>query len=158
MTRITPCLWYHSEAIEAARFYVEHIPDSRITRISDQNADSPGGAAGSVKTVEFTLAGTPIYAFSAPGPDSFGFAASLMIECEDQAEIYRLWAILSEGGQTMECGWVRDRWGLCWQIMPKGMLDLMGDPDRVAAGRAAAAMLKMTRLDGAEIRRAFDGG
>ena len=109
MTRLTPCLWYHAEAIEAARFYTEHIPDSAIDRISDQNADSPAGAAGSVKTVEFTLAGTPVYAFSAAGPDSFNLALSLMIECDSQAEVDRLWDVLSEGGMTMACGWVRDR-------------------------------------------------
>lgn len=157
MTRLTPCLWYHAEAIEAARFYTEHIPDSAIDRISDQNADSPAGAAGSVKTVEFTLAGTPVYAFSAAGPDSFNLALSLMIECDSQAEVDRLWDVLSDGGMTMECGWVRDRWGVNWQIIPPGMLDLMAARDREAAGRAAAAMLTMTRLDGAAIRRAFDG-
>lgn len=157
MTRLTPCLWYHAEAIEAAQFYVQHVPGSRIDRISDQNADSPAGRAGSVKIVEFTVAGTPLYAFSAPGPDGFNLAASLMIECDSQAEVDRLWATLSEGGATMECGWLRDRWGLCWQIIPPGMLDLMADPDRAAAGRAAAAMLTMTKLDGAAIRRAFEG-
>ncbi|WBU60318.1 VOC family protein [Paracoccus albus] len=157
MTRLTPCLWYHQDAIAAAEFYAATIPDSRIQRISDQNADSPGGKAGSVKTVEFTVAGTPLYAFSAPGPDKFNLALSLMIECDSQAEVDRLWDALSEGGQTMECGWVQDRWGLNWQIIPPGMMDLMAADDREAAGRAAARMLTMTKLDGEAIRRAFEG-
>ncbi|TKW66398.1 MAG: VOC family protein [Paracoccus denitrificans] len=157
MTRIAPCLWYHEDAIAAAEFYAATIPDSRIDRISDQNADSPGGKAGSVQTVEFTVAGTPLYAFSAPGPDKFNLAASLMIECDSQEQVDALWDALSEGGQTMECGWLQDRWGLMWQIIPPGMLDLMAADDRQAAGRAAAKMLTMKKLDGPAIQRAFDG-
>lgn len=158
MTRITPCLWYHQDAIAAAEFYAATIPGSRIDRISDQNADSPAGSAGSVKTVEFTVAGTRLYAFSAPGPDTFNLALSLMIECDSQDEVDRLWDALSDGGKTMECGWLQDRWGLNWQLIPPGMLDLMASEDRAAAARAAAKMLTMTRLDGAAIRAAFDAG
>ncbi|SDD93547.1 Glyoxalase superfamily enzyme, possibly 3-demethylubiquinone-9 3-methyltransferase [Paracoccus isoporae] len=157
MTRLTPCLWYHENAVEAAQFYAATIPDSRVERISDQNAESPAGAAGSVRTVEFTVAGTRLYAFAAPGPDRFNLALSLMIECDSQDEVDRLWTALSEGGQTMECGWLQDRFGLNWQIIPPGMLELMAADDREAAGRAAAAMLTMKKLDGDAIRRAFDG-
>ncbi len=158
MTRITPFLWYSSEAEEAARFYCSLVPNSRIDSVSALPADSPSGPAGSVKIIEFTLAGRPFQAMSAGPLDPFNHAVSFMIECEDQAEIDRLWAgLLEGGGKEEQCGWLKDRYGLCWQIVPEGFDAMMRDPDRARAKRVADAMLKMVKFDVAALKRAYEG-
>ncbi len=154
---IVPCLWYAEHAEEAARFYVSIFPDSRIDRVTALPADSPGGTAGSVVVVEFTLAGQPFLAMSADPLDTFTHAVSFRIECADQAELDRYWDALGAGGVVGMCGWLRDRHGLCWQILPAALGRLMADPDRAAARRTTEAMLTMRKLDIAALERAFRG-
>src|SRR5918912_897917 len=110
MSKVTPCLWFADKAEEAARFYVSLLPDSRIDGVTPLPADSPSGPAGSVQVVEFTLAGRPFMAMSAGPLDPFNHAVSFMIECEDQAEVDRLWDALSAGGKVEQCGWLKDRY------------------------------------------------
>ena len=158
MTRIVPHLWYTDKAEEAARFYASLIPDSRIDSVTALPSDSPSGPAGSVKIVAFTLAGQPFVAFSAGPLDAFNHAISFMILCEDQAELDRLWnGLLQGGGRPEQCGWLRDRYGLAWQIVPKQFRDMAHDPDRTRAKRVTDAMLKMVKLDLAALQRAYDG-
>ncbi|MDP8993812.1 MAG: VOC family protein [Pseudomonadota bacterium] len=159
MSRITPCLWFDGQAEEAASFYVSLLPDSRVDRVNRSPADYPSGKAGDVLTVEFTFAGQSFMGLNG-GPDfRFNEAVSFMIECEDQAEVDRLWeAITATGGSPVACGWVRDRYGLSWQIVPKRLQELMTDPDRDRAKRAMEAMMTMVKLDVAELERAADGG
>jgi predicted 3-demethylubiquinone-9 3-methyltransferase (glyoxalase superfamily) len=157
MSKVTPCLWYSEKAEEAARFYVSLLPDSRIDSVTPLPADSPSGPAGSVQVVEFTLAGRPFMAMSAGPLDPFNHAVSFMIECEDQAEVDRLWDALSAGGTVEQCGWLKDRYGLSWQIVPKALGQMMKDKDRARARRVAEAMLKMVKLDVEGLRRAYEG-
>jgi predicted 3-demethylubiquinone-9 3-methyltransferase (glyoxalase superfamily) len=119
-------------------------------------ADTPSGPAGSVKVVEFTLMGQPFMAISAGPLDPFNHAVSFAVLCDDQAEIDRLWSALSQGGKTEQCGWLKDRYGLCWQIVPTVLGEMMKDPDRARAKRVAEAMLKMTKLDIGTLKRAYN--
>ena len=155
--KITPQLWFAEKAEEAARFYVSVFPNSRIDSVYALPAESPSGPADSVPIVEFTLAGQPFLAFSAHQVDSFNLAISLIVKCADQAEIDRLWDGLGQGGEHQMCGWLKDRYGVAWQIMPAQMMTLMKDKDRARAGRVANAMLKMRKLDAAVLKRAYDG-
>ena len=155
--RIVPHLWYAKEAEEAARFYASIFPDSRVDAVTTLPADSPSGPAGSVAVVEFTLAGQPFMAISAGPLDPFNHAVSFLVECEDQAEVDRYWEALGAGGTIEQCGWLRDRFGLSWQIVPKALGEMMKSPDRAAARRAAEAMLGMKKLDLAGLERAFRG-
>lgn len=157
MIRIVPHLWYTDRAEEAARFYASIIPDSRVDRVWSVAADSPAGPAGSVRMVEFTLAGRPFSAFSAGPLDPFNHAMSLILECDTQAEIDRLWEALSDGGEIEQCGWLRDRYGVAWQITPRGLAEMMRDPDAAAAKRVAEAMLGMVKLDLAALEHAHRG-
>ncbi len=156
--RLVPHLWYSAEAEEAAKFYVSILPNSRIESVTTMPADTPSGPEGSVRIVEFTLIGQPIVAFSAGPLDPFNHAISFMIECENQAEIDALWEALGKGGTVEQCGWLRDRYGLCWQIAPKALGEMMKDKDRAKAGRVAQAMMKMVKLDVAELKKAYNGG
>ena len=158
MSKITPCLWYSAQAGEAARFYVSLLPDSRIDSVTTLPADTPSGPAGSVQVVEFTLADRPYMAMSAGPLDPFNHAVSFVVNCDDQAEVDRLWDALSEGGSVEQCGWLKDRYGVSWQIVPKALGEMMKDKDRTRARRVAEAMLKMVKLDIAGLRRAYDGG
>ena len=154
MTTITPHLWYAKEAEEAAKFYTSIFPDSRLDRITDLPSDSPSGPAGSVKIVEFTLLGQPFMAISAGPLDPFNHAISFMVNCDTQAEVDRYWDALLEGGEAEQCGWLTDKYGLSWQIVPKALGELMLDPDRQKAKRVGDAMLKMVKFDIAELERA----
>ena len=156
--RSVPHLWYSTEAEEAAKFYASILPDSRIDNVTTMPGDSPSGPEGSVKIVEFTLIGQPFVAFSAGPLDSFNHAISLMVECENQAEIDALWEALGKGGSVEQCGWLKDRYGLSWQITPKVLAEMMKDKDRAKARRVAEAMMKMVKLDVAELRKAYNGG
>ena len=158
MSKIVPNLWYTDKAEEAAAFYVSLLPSSKVDSVTALPADTPSGPAGSVKVVEFTLMGQPFMAISAGPLDPFNHAVSFMVLCDDQAEIDRLWAALSEGGKTEQCGWLKDRYGLFWQITPTVLGKMMKDPDRARAKRVTEAMLKMTKLDIAVLKRAYDGG
>ena len=156
LQKITPHLWYAKEAEEAARFYASIFPDSRVDRVTALPSDSPSGPAGSVKLVEFTLFGQAFMAISAGPLDPFNHAISFVVSCEDQAEIDRYWEALLRGGAPEQCGWLKDRYGVSWQIVPTILGDMMTDPDRDKARRAAEAMLKMVKLDIAGLRAAYE--
>ena len=158
MASITPFLWYSSEAEEAAKFYASIFPDSRVDRVVTMPTDSPSGPAGSVKIVDFVLLGQPFSAMSAGPMDPFNHAVSFVVNCETQAEVDRYWdALLADGGTPEECGWLKDRFGVLWQITPTVLVDMMADPDPVRGKRAADAMMKMVKLDIAAIQAAYDG-
>jgi predicted 3-demethylubiquinone-9 3-methyltransferase (glyoxalase superfamily) len=155
--KVTPCLWFDGQAEQAASFYVSLLPDSGIDQVFRSPADTPSGPAGMVLAVEFTLAGRKFSGLNGGPQFPFTEAVSFQIACEDQAEVDRLWAALSDGGTPSQCGWLKDRWGLSWQIVPTRLLQLMGDPDAGRSRRAMQAMLKMTKLDIAALERAADG-
>ena len=157
MTRLVPHLWFSDKAEEAVRFYVSVIPDSRIDRVTTIPVETPAGPPDSVVMVEFTLAGRPMSAFAAGPLDPFNHAISLMVECDSQAEIDRIWDALLEGGTAEQCGWLRDRHGIAWQVTPRRLAEMMHSDDREAAARAAQAMLGMVKLDLAALERAFAG-
>ena len=158
MAIIAPHLWYTDQAEEAAKLYTSIFPDSRIARVTRLPAETPSGPPGSVVVVEFTLLGQPFMAMSAGPLDPFNHAISLHVTCDDQAEVDRYWnALLAGGGQSEPCGWLKDRFGVSWQIAPKILGDLIADPDRGRAERAVKAMLQMGKLDIAELERAADG-
>ncbi len=157
MPKIVPFLWYSEKAAEAAAFYASLLPNSRVDSSTGLPADSPSGPAGSVQVVNFTLLGQPFIAMSAGPSEPFNHAISFMIECEDQAEVDRLWDALADGGKTEVCGWLKDRYGLSWQIVPKALGEMMKDPDRARARRVAQAMMKMGKLDVAALRTAYEG-
>ena len=156
--KIAPFLWYATEAEEAAHFYASIFPDSRVTRVTALPSESPSGPPGSVKVVEFELFGQPFTAMSAGPLDQFNHSISLFVTCEDQAEIDRYWdGLLAGGGTTEACGWLRDRYGLSWQIAPAVLGEMMADPDRAGAKRASDAMLKMVKFDIAALEAAYAG-
>ena len=157
MAKIVPHLWYTDKAEEAAAFYCSVLPNSKVDSVTALPADSPSGPAGSVKVVEFTLLGQPFVAFSAGPLDAFNHSISFMVLCDDQAEIDRLWEALSQGGKVEHCGWLKDRYGLSWQIAPKVLGRMMKDPDRARAKRVAEAMLKMVKLDIEGLNKAHEG-
>ncbi|HEX4596741.1 MAG TPA: VOC family protein [Burkholderiaceae bacterium] len=157
MQKITPFLWYSSQAEEAAAFYASIFPDSRVTRVTALPSESPSGPPGSVKIVEFVLFGQPFTAMSAGPLDPFNHAVSFVVNCESQAEIDRYWNALLEGGSAEACGWLKDRYGLSWQIVPTVLGEMMSSPDGAKAKRAADAMMKMVKIDIAELQAAFSG-
>ena len=157
MQKIVPHLWYSEHAAEAAKFYTSIFPDSHIDSATPLAADSPSGPAGSVQVVEFTLAGQPFLAISAGPLDPFNHAVSFVVNCADHAEIDRYWNALSAGGTIEQCGWLRDRYGLCWQIVPTVLGEMMKDADRDRARRVMEAMLKRKKLDIEGLRRAYAG-
>jgi predicted 3-demethylubiquinone-9 3-methyltransferase (glyoxalase superfamily) len=154
MQKITPFLWYSKEAEEAAAFYASIFPDSRVVRVTALPSESPSGPPGSVKVVDFVLFGQPFVAMSAGPLDPFNHAVSFVVNCDDQAELDRYWNALLRGGTPEQCGWLKDRYGLSWQIVPKVLGEMMGNPDRAKAKRASDAMMKMVKLDIAAIERA----
>jgi predicted 3-demethylubiquinone-9 3-methyltransferase (glyoxalase superfamily) len=154
--RITPNLWFDTEAEEAADFYISVFKDSRIVNVTHYPEDAPR-EAGMVMTVEFELGGQRFVGING-GPDfNFSEAVSFEISCEDQDEVDYFWERLSEGGEEGPCGWLKDRYGLSWQVVPTGMDELFADPDPERAKRAMQAMLKMGKLDVATLRSAADG-
>jgi len=157
MQKITPHLWYTTQAEEAAAFYASVFPDSRVTRVTELPTDSPSGPAGSVKIVEFNLFGQDFMAISAGPLDAFNHSISFMVNCADQAEVDRYWNALLEGGSPEQCGWLKDRFGLSWQIVPTVLGEMMTDPDRTKAKRVAEAMMKMIKLDVAGLEAAYAG-
>ena len=152
-----PCLWYDGNAEEAASFYVSLVPDSRIDRVWRTPADTPSGPTGTVLVVDFTLNGQRFQGLNGGPEFRFNEATSFVIECEDQAEVDRLWEALTvDGGEPGPCGWLKDRFGLSWQIVPRRLNELVDDPDPERARRAMEAMLKMGKIDVAELERAVD--
>jgi predicted 3-demethylubiquinone-9 3-methyltransferase (glyoxalase superfamily) len=159
MDKITPMLWFDiGKAQEAAQFYTSLFPNSRIVEMQAAASDTPSGPEGMVLTVEFELDGRSFIALNG-GPDfTFNEAVSLQIECDDQAEVDRYWdALLADGGEPGPCGWLKDRFGLSWQVTPKRLLEMYASPDRNAARRAMEQMLTMGKLDIEPLERAFAG-
>ena len=158
MSKISPCLWFASEAEEAAKFYVSLLADSRIDTIQHNTIDSPGGKAGTVLAVDFTLAGQRFMALNGGMKMEYTHAVSFKIDCADQAEVDRLWdALLADGGKTEQCGWLKDRYGVSWQIVPTALGKYIGGPDKAGAQRAMQAMLGMVKLDVEGLKRAYEG-
>lgn len=155
--KITPCLWFDGRAEEAATFYTSLFPDSSVDKVVRSPADNPSGKAGDVLVVEFTLAGSKFTGLNGGPLFKFTEAISLQIACDDQAECDRLTDALSAVPESEQCGWVKDRYGLSWQVTPRRMLELLTDPDPARARRAMEAMLEMKRIDIAAIERAANG-
>jgi predicted 3-demethylubiquinone-9 3-methyltransferase (glyoxalase superfamily) len=154
MQKITTWLWFDTEAEEAAEFYTSVFPDSRITDVSHYG-EAGLRPAGLAMTVSFELFGREFFALNGGSNAKIeGIGVSFMVECESQEELDGYWNRLADGGQEVACGWVTDRYGLAWQIIPKRLMELQADPDREKAQRAMAAMLKMTKIDIAELERA----
>lgn len=156
--KIYPHFWYAREAEEAAKFYASIFPDSRVERVTALPSESPSGPAGSVKVVDFTLFGQRFQAMSAGPHHEFNDAISMVVLCDDQAELDRYWnALLEGGGKPQACGWLIDRYGLRWQIVPAIMDDMMADKDQVRAKRVTDVMLQMVKLDIAALQKAYRG-
>ena len=154
-SKIIPHLWYSDKAVEAATFYVSVFPDSHVDSVTPIPVDTPSGPAGSVQVIEFALAGQPFMAINAGPLDPFNHAISFLVLCEDQEEIDRLWGALSAGGTIEQCGWLKDRYGVSWQIAPAVLGEMMKDPDRARARRVMEAMLNMQKLDIARLTQAY---
>lgn len=157
MARISQFLWFEKDMDGALALYTSLIPGSKVEATWALPVESPSGPPGSVRVAHFTLGDQRYQAMEAGPLDPFNHAFSIMVECEDQAEIDRLWAALSEGGSTEACGWLKDRWGLSWQITPRRLLELMRDPDAARRKRVASAMLTMVKLDIATLEAAARG-
>ena len=152
MKKITPFLWFDDQAEEAMRFYCSIFPDSEVLSVT------PGGPNGKAMSVQFRLADQEFMGLNAGPEFKFNEAVSMFVNCENQAEVDALWAKLTaEGGQESRCGWLKDKFGLSWQIIPKQLGEYLGHPDREKAGRAMQAMLKMNKIEVADLKRAFDG-
>jgi predicted 3-demethylubiquinone-9 3-methyltransferase (glyoxalase superfamily) len=157
MPTLTPCLWFDTQAEEAASYYVSVFKNSRIVSTSHYGEAGPR-EAGMVLTVQFELDGQPFTALNGGPEFTFSEAISLLIECEDQAELDRYWdRFVADGGEEGPCGWVKDRYGLSWQVVPAGIDELFGDDDPARAQRAMEAMFKMRKLDIAALRAAAEG-
>jgi len=157
MQKITPFLWYSHQAEEAAAFYASIFPDSRVRRVVAMPSESPSELPESVKVVEFVRFGQPFVAMTAGPLDPFNHAVSFVVNCEDQAEIDRYWNALLDGGSAEQCGWLKDRFGLSWQIVPAVLGEMMANPDRAKAKRATDAMLEMVKIDIAALQAAYSG-
>ena len=157
MPKITSCLWFNTQGEDAANFYVSVFPNSRIVNVSRYGEAGPR-PAGSVMVVDFELDGRPFMALNG-GPDfTFDEAVSFVIDCDDQAEVDRYWdALIEGGGEAGPCGWLKDRFGLSWQVVPKQLYEVLEGPDRDGAQRAMEAMLQMSKLDVAQLEAAYRG-
>jgi predicted 3-demethylubiquinone-9 3-methyltransferase (glyoxalase superfamily) len=158
MSMITPCLWFDGNAEDAARFYVSIFPNSTLDSVERSPADNPSTAEGDVLTVNYTLDGQQFVGLNG-GPDfPFSEAISFQIECRDQAEVDRYWdALVADGGEHGQCGWLKDRFGLSWQVVPSELGEVLRGPDRDGARRAMKAMLEMQKLDVQQLREAYEG-
>ena len=158
MTKNVICLWYDGKAEEAARFYAQTFPDSRVTAVHQAPGDYPDGKKGQVLTVEFTVVGVPCLGLNGGPTFKHSEAFSFQIVTEDQAETDRYWnAIVGNGGQESECGWCKDKWGFSWQITPRVLLEATTSSDKAAAKRAFEAMMTMRKIDVAKIEAALRG-
>ncbi len=158
MQKISSCLWFDSQAETAAAFYVSVFPDSRIDRLMRSGVEWPGGEAGSVVLVDFTLAGQSFQALNGGPQEPFNDAISLSVNCEEQAEVDRYWAALTaDGGAPVQCGWLRDKFGLSWQIVPEVLPRMLRDDDPDKARRVMEAMMRMVKIDIRGLQAAYDG-
>ncbi|MEO8112810.1 MAG: VOC family protein [Phenylobacterium sp.] len=157
MQKIHPFLWFDTEAEEAMNFYVSLFPNSKVLK-TVRYGDAGPGHKGSVMTCDFELGGQRFTALNGGPHFKFTEAVSFMVDCKDQAEVDHLWDNLtSGGGEPSQCGWLKDRFGLSWQIVPTVLIELLGDPDAAKAQRVMAAMLQMTRIDIAKLKAAAAG-
>lgn len=157
-SKIKPCLWFATEAEEAANFYVSLLPDSRIDHVQRSPGDYPGGKKGDVLVVEFTLAGQTYMGLNGGSQPQYTDAVSFCIDCKDQAEVDRLWdALTGNGGKPVACGWLNDRWGVRWQITPGMLPKLLADKDPAKAQRVFTAMMDMVKIDVATLEKAAAG-
>ena len=157
MTRITPCLWFDTEGEEAATFYVSLFKNSRITDVSRYGEAGPR-PAGTVMVVSFELDGQPFTALNGGPEFTFNEAISLQIDCQSQEEVDYYWEGLTAGGEEGPCGWLKDRYGVSWQVVPSALIALIQDPDPGRSQRAMAAMMTMKKIDIAAIQAAADQG
>ena len=158
MSKISTCLWYGKDAEAAARLYISLVPGSSLDHVMHSPGDWPGGKAGEVIMVSFTLGGQSFQGLNGGKPEDYGNAASISVSCADQAEVDRLWtALTADGGKAIMCGWLRDKWGVPWQIVPEILPRLLADPDPAVCGRVFAAMTSMVKLDVAALERAAAG-
>ena len=155
--KIKPCLWFDGNAEEAAHFYASVVPGSRVDAVHRSPADYPAGKEGDVLTVEFTLAGQEFVGLNGGPAFKFNEAVSFQIFTEDQVETDRLTNALSAVPEAEQCGWVKDRYGLSWQIAPRVLIERISDSDRAKAKRVMEAMMEMHRIDIAAIERAYRG-
>src|SRR6267154_1071551 len=154
--KIFPFLWYAKDAEAAAKFYVSIFPDARVDGVTALQSESPSGPPGSVKVVDFTLFGQRFQAMTAGPHHEFNDAISMVVLCENQAELDRYWnALLEGGGKPQACGWLTDRFGLRWQIVPAILDELMRDKDPARSKRVTDAMLRMVKLDIAALEKAY---
>ncbi|ENZ80908.1 MULTISPECIES: VOC family protein [Caulobacter] len=161
MSKISPFLWFDKEAEEAARFYVAIFPNSRIVSVNGLPTDLPhtGAKAGDVMTVTFELDGLPYVAMNGGPGHPFTDAISLTVDCDGQDEVDRYWnALTADGGQEIACGWLKDRYGLCWQVTPRQLIEMTTGPDKAAAARVFQAMMGMVKIDVAKLQQAHDAG
>jgi predicted 3-demethylubiquinone-9 3-methyltransferase (glyoxalase superfamily) len=155
MPNLSTNLWFDKNVHAAVDFYVSLVPNSALGRVTTLPAESPAGPADSVTVIEFTLGGQRFTAMEAGPLDPFNHAFSISVYCETQSEIDRIWhGFLDNGGTEEQCGWLRDRWGVCWQIVPQMLGDLISDPDRARARRVTEAMLGMIKLNIAALQAA----
>ena len=158
MPRITPCLWFDGQAEEAAAFYASVFPDCEVVSVTPAPGDNPSTRAGEVLMVTFTIAGQPFTALNGGPQFQLSEAVSFEIDCADQTEADRYWdALVQGGGEHSQCGWLKDRFGVSWQVIPRQVGDYLGGPDPAGAARAMQAMLEMSRLDVEALRRAYEG-
>ncbi len=158
MTKVATCLWFDGQAEEAARLYTSLIPDSHINGMTNAAADNPSTAKGAVLTVDFTLAGQDFVGLNGGPEFPFTEAISISVLCEDQAEVDHLWtSLIVGGGEPSQCGWLKDKFGVSWQIIPKVLPEMLASSDAEAAERAMKAMLTMGKLDVEQLREAYEG-
>ena len=153
MKRITPFLWFASEAEEAAQFYVSIFPNSKISTVT-RYGDAGPGPKGTAMTVGFELDGEPFVALNGQQQIPFSGAVSFVINCATQAEVDHYWDKLGAGGKTQQCGWLSDKYGIPWQVVPTALPQLLQDPDKSKSGRVMQAMLKMTKIEIATLQQA----
>jgi len=156
MHKIVPFLWFDNQAEEAASFYTSVFKNSKVGKVVRYGEGGPA-PKGSVMTVEFELEGQPFVAMNGGPLYKFTEAISFAVDCKSQEEVDRLWAKLSAGGEEQCCGWLKDKFGLSWQIVPTALVEMLGDPDPEKAQRVTEAMLKMKKIDIGTLRRAYDG-
>jgi predicted 3-demethylubiquinone-9 3-methyltransferase (glyoxalase superfamily) len=158
MQKIRPCLWFDGNAEEAVKFYTSVFKNSKITGESRYPTDAPGMKAGQIMVIDFEIAGQPIMALNAGPEFKFNEAISLVVECDSQAEVDEYWSKLTaKGGEESVCGWLKDKYGLSWQITPRRLMEMIQDPDKDKAKRAMDAMMQMRKIDIAAVEKAYAG-
>lgn len=156
MQKITPCLWFDDQAEEAVRFYTSTFKNSTIDKVTHYGEGGPR-PKGSVLTVSFHIDGQEFLALNGGPIFKFTEAISWIVNCETQEEVDRMWEKLSEGGEKGRCGWLKDKYGMSWQVVPTLLVQLMGDPDPARSARVFQAMLRMNKLDIQELKKAYEG-